>query len=187
MWLRACCSSGAVLGPALMLALPWLRAAARPADVLLYNCLANTAAHKQQSFFRQVSMHQPGQPIHPLFSASHLRRTSEMRMSVHRGDDAGDAFIGVLSGALGAELGKQDAQSRESEFGHYAGRGKNLTAHQKRTTTFRSQLSRCARLGLEVGAVCSYPEAVSSLRAARHAGGRIHGRSASRPDRWETR
>ena len=54
-----------------------------------------------------------------------------MRMSVHRGDDAGDAFIGMLSGALGAELGKQDAQSRESEFGHYAGRGKNLTAHQK--------------------------------------------------------
>ena len=53
-----------------------------------------------------------------------------MRMSVHRGDDAGDAFIGMLSGALGAELGKQDAQSRESEFGHYAGRGKNLTAHQ---------------------------------------------------------
>ncbi len=110
-----------------------------------------------------------------------------MRMSVHRGDDAGDAFIGMLSGALGAELGKQDAQSRKSEFGHYAGRGKNLTAHQKRTTTFRSQLSRCARLGLEEGAVCSYPEAVSSLRAARHAGGRIHGRGASRPDRWETR
>ena len=54
-----------------------------------------------------------------------------MRMSVHRGDDAGDAFIGMLSGALGAELGKQDAQSRESEFGHYAGRGKNLTAHQE--------------------------------------------------------
>ena len=67
--------------------------------------------YKQENLRGSMSLAIPRAfcPNTPFSSASHLRRTSARHMSVR-----GDASIGMLSGALGAELGKQDAQSPES-------------------------------------------------------------------------